>query len=96
MSLFLKDLFPKPKKDYKKKTVDHYAEKGINLDELSSLEPGTPEWMYVWQTFPEYQTKMLEYAKNKIIWCDEKQQRIHFIICFKGRTKCSKCVTNSI
>jgi hypothetical protein len=54
---------------------------------IEVLEPGTDEWMQIWRANPELQSKMLEYAKKRYVWCKERQQKVAFVICYN---KCEK------
>ena len=66
---------------------DRPPDRSLFKKRLETLEPGSTEWMEVWRANPDLQPKMIEYAKNKYVWCDYREQKVAFLICY---SKCDK------
>ena len=68
---------------------DKKIERKLFRKKLEALEPGTKDWMDVWNANPELQEKMIEYSKNKYVFCNQRGQRVAFLVCYsKCEEKC--------
>ena len=68
---------------------DRPIDRSLFKKKMELLEPGTPDWIQVWKANPEMQEKMVEYAKNKYVYCNQRGQRVAFLVCYnKCEEKC--------